>query len=554
MNLVLQTHGAKHIYKVPEGLRELCTDISREVLRSQPANLIAFIADYVDTLLITRENTKVAVKVVNNILLESQAILCILYRTGFTLEQIAVAAPRIQVNFIVVLTACRWLRDISSPFFLFFSPSLSAIFLLVSRSFLFFFISQKAFREYLDEVDTQPVQACEDPTCDEKSMISIRDILEATGAAREDAERAATVIQAAFRGHYERMVLSEAEGKIQWQRAVTNTLDILRKAGATQAEISKAARLVKVIFLSLTRHYLLMFAAGTEEAPLKKDERILEPVEAVQAVAWMEMMYQDSGLTLEKANEAAAIIQRAYKEYRARRRCYDVQQLVTTQTMVAEAIVDTVHRKIFEKVTSRPDIPTEYGTREEMMATSTQLQLTFKEHMKMSRLIKESDLKPGEYEEDEEEYKKQKKVEEVVPTEPAPKPKYRPVEPRVPPSRTEYREEPLTEEEETEELQATETEITEPLTVSPDLQTEPETERSELVDEIEEDEVRETKEDIVKEKEEEEEKEAEKEEEEEEKKPEKEEEGEEKEAEKEEEEDEKDEKLKEKETEEKEEE
>ena len=80
---------------------------------------------------------------------------------------------------------------------------------------------------------------------------------------------------------------------------------------------------------------------------------------------------------------------------------------------------------------------------------------------------------------------------EVVPTEPAPKPKYRPVEPRVLPSRTKYREEPLTEEEEeeeTEELQATETEITEPLTVSPDLQTEPETERSELVDEIEEDE------------------------------------------------------------------
>ena len=44
------------------------------------------------------------------------------------------------------------------------------------------------------------------------------------------------------------MVSSEAEGKIQWQRAVMNTLDILRKAGATQAEISKAARLVKVMF------------------------------------------------------------------------------------------------------------------------------------------------------------------------------------------------------------------------------------------------------------------------------------------------------------------
>lgn len=31
MNVLLQKHGAKHIYKVPEGLRELCADIAREV-------------------------------------------------------------------------------------------------------------------------------------------------------------------------------------------------------------------------------------------------------------------------------------------------------------------------------------------------------------------------------------------------------------------------------------------------------------------------------------------------------------------------------------------
>ncbi|KOC60569.1 hypothetical protein WH47_07732 [Habropoda laboriosa] len=264
MDVILQKHEAKHIYKVPEGLRELCTDISREVLRSQPSNLYAFIAEYVDTLLITRENTKIAVKVVNNILLGSQAILCILYRSGFTLEQIAVAAPRIQ----------------------------------------------KAFREYLDAVDTQPVQICDDPTCDEKSMISIRSILEATGSTREEAERAATVIQAAFRGHYERMALNEAQGKIQWQRAVTNTLDILRKAGATQAEISKAARHVKFAYRGYyIRRNQRIDAPEADEEPLKKDERILEPAEAIQAVAWMEMMYHDSGLTLEKANEAASIIQ-----------------------------------------------------------------------------------------------------------------------------------------------------------------------------------------------------------------------------------------------------
>ncbi|KAK9309680.1 hypothetical protein QLX08_000688 [Tetragonisca angustula] len=450
MNAVLQTHGAKHIYKVPEGLRELCADISREVLRSQPAELLPFIAEYVDTLLITRENTKVAVKVVNNILLESQAILSILYRAGFTLEQIAVTAPRIQ----------------------------------------------RAFREYLDAVDTRPTHIYEDPTCDERSMISIRDILEATGATRAEAERAATVIQAAFRGHYERMVSREAEGKIQWQRAITNTLDILKKAGATQAEISKAARLVKFAYRGYyTRRNQKIDAPEAEKEPPKKDERILEPVEAVQAVAWMEMMYNDSGLMLEKANEAASIIQRAYKKYRANKHGYDVQQLETTKTMVTEAVLDTVHRKIFEKVISRDDIPEEYGTREEMMAASTKLQLAFKEQMRKTYLIKEGDLETDEDEEDEEDYK-EREAKKVVLTEPQPKPKYRPVEPKVLPSETE---EPLTEE----EMEVTETEITEPLTASPKLESEPEMDRSELVEEIEADEkVRETEEDEEREKEE----------------------------------------------------
>lgn len=35
----------------------------------------------------------------------------------------------------------------------------------------------------------------------------------------------------------------------------------------------------------------------------------MEPREAVQAVAWLDMMYEDSGLTPTRANEAASIIQ-----------------------------------------------------------------------------------------------------------------------------------------------------------------------------------------------------------------------------------------------------
>lgn len=48
MDPTLQKHGAKHIYKVPEGLRELCSDISREVSNILSANIkyIAFLRKF----------------------------------------------------------------------------------------------------------------------------------------------------------------------------------------------------------------------------------------------------------------------------------------------------------------------------------------------------------------------------------------------------------------------------------------------------------------------------------------------------------------------------
>ncbi|XP_076377135.1 uncharacterized protein LOC143259349 [Megalopta genalis] len=340
MDPMLQRHGAKHVYKVPEGLRELSADISREVLRSQPSSLYDFIAEYVDTLLITRENTKVAVKVVNNILLGSEAILAILYRAGFTLEQIALAAPRIQ----------------------------------------------KAFREYLDAVDTQPEQVCTDYTEDEKSKISVRSILEATGSSRENAERAATVIQAAFRGHYERMLLDERQGKVQWRKAVGETLEILRKAGATQSEILKAAKHLKFAYRGYYIRRNQKIDVPETEEELKEDSRIVETAQTIQAVAWMEMMYNDSGLTMKQANEAATVIQRAYKQYRERRGCYDVQRLESTKSMIVQAVIDSLHQRVFQKVMSRDDIPMEYGTKEELTITSTKVQMAIKERLRMSRL------------------------------------------------------------------------------------------------------------------------------------------------------------------------
>nr|XP_012146626.1 PREDICTED: neurofilament light polypeptide-like isoform X1 [Megachile rotundata] len=242
------------------------------------------------------------------------------------------------------------------------------------------------------------------------------------------------------------MVLNEAQGKVQWQRAVTNTLDILKKAGATQAEITKAVGHLKFAYRGYyTRRNQKIDAPGTEHEPLKADERILEPAEAIQAVAWMDMMYEDSGLTMEKANEAASIIQRAYKKYQARKRCYDVQKVESSKSMVVGAILDTLRHMVFERVTSRKDIPTEYGTRHEMMITSTKVELTFKEHLRKTRLSAESISQIGEMDEEEEEYEDEGEMEEVAVEEPHAKP-------QEPEARTEtdYMEEQAEEEDEVE--------------------------------------------------------------------------------------------------------
>ncbi|XP_063990618.1 uncharacterized protein LOC135169497 [Diachasmimorpha longicaudata] len=87
MNNLLQNHGAKFICKVPDGLPELCTDISREVLRNQPFHTYNFIAEYVEDLGLTRENAKIAVKFVDHIMTEIQDIVNHLNRCGLDLNR-----------------------------------------------------------------------------------------------------------------------------------------------------------------------------------------------------------------------------------------------------------------------------------------------------------------------------------------------------------------------------------------------------------------------------------------------------------------------------------
>ncbi|XP_063368223.1 uncharacterized protein LOC134656597 [Cydia amplana] len=52
---------------LPEGLKDLMADISREVLRAQPENLYQFIADYLSSLLVAREHLFIAARVCDDV-------------------------------------------------------------------------------------------------------------------------------------------------------------------------------------------------------------------------------------------------------------------------------------------------------------------------------------------------------------------------------------------------------------------------------------------------------------------------------------------------------
>jgi hypothetical protein len=110
---MLQRHCARYIYVVPDGLRELMSDISREVapplrphlsrsvqvLRSQPEDIYTFIADYLDALLITRENARVSARFVQYMTEASETIVELLSRAGMSREKADSAAEVIQDAF-----------------------------------------------------------------------------------------------------------------------------------------------------------------------------------------------------------------------------------------------------------------------------------------------------------------------------------------------------------------------------------------------------------------------------------------------------------------------
>ncbi|XP_072938406.1 uncharacterized protein [Epargyreus clarus] len=96
MNELLQKHGCANIFTIPEGLKELMSDISREVLREQPPKIYDFIANYLSVLLITREHGILAVRVLDDLCDCRPSVAEHLFEIGVTGEQALIIADIIK--------------------------------------------------------------------------------------------------------------------------------------------------------------------------------------------------------------------------------------------------------------------------------------------------------------------------------------------------------------------------------------------------------------------------------------------------------------------------
>lgn len=85
--LHLKHRKLSEVIAVPDGLRELMADITREVLRYQPQNIELFIADYLEAMLLTREVYSVASRTIEDVLESSFQIVELLQKEGITLKQ-----------------------------------------------------------------------------------------------------------------------------------------------------------------------------------------------------------------------------------------------------------------------------------------------------------------------------------------------------------------------------------------------------------------------------------------------------------------------------------
>uniref|UniRef100_A0A182VWV1 RIIa domain-containing protein n=1 Tax=Anopheles minimus TaxID=112268 RepID=A0A182VWV1_9DIPT len=188
------------VIPIPEELEELMGEISREVLRSQPPNVISFLADYLEDKLARRENRRVAEKIVDNVLDFSLDIVAMLESAGIDSLRAEEAVKRIREEF---------------------------------------------HRHFETKTDDERL----------RETFRERDVLERLVKechfSEQEARKASRIIEEAYRTFYFRNAYKEphAAGKDKdWRQAAKHTLSLYAQTGPTKEEMEAAARRIQVAY------------------------------------------------------------------------------------------------------------------------------------------------------------------------------------------------------------------------------------------------------------------------------------------------------------------
>ncbi|XP_058818114.1 abnormal spindle-like microcephaly-associated protein homolog [Topomyia yanbarensis] len=315
MNYLLhrqRTPGA--VIPIPEELKELMYEISREVLREQPTNVIDFIADYLEAKLIRRENQLVANKVVDNVLDISLDIIELLDEFSLDKERAEQAVVMIREAFhkhFRVRTSDENLRE--------------------------------AFREA--EVSQRLIDEC--------------------GFTEQQALKAGKIIERAYKTYYLRNVYKEYHGPAvtsDWQDAAKHTLQIYDASGATKEEMERAAvriqaayrgyytkkrqeldQKAEVIQKAVRKHQGNQVVAGVLEQIV---EDVIQPKfsgrEEVMRIVDMVLRSEPSATESERIqmNAAATRVQSVFRGRRTRKELLN-QTFETEEQLISKIQMDT---------------------------------------------------------------------------------------------------------------------------------------------------------------------------------------------------------------------
>ncbi|CAH1115454.1 unnamed protein product [Psylliodes chrysocephalus] len=211
MDPTLQRHAAKCIYIIPDGLKELMSDISREVLRTQPQNMYAFIADYLEALLLTRENARVAARLIQSVTEIAETTMEFLQKTGMHKSLVDKVVGIMDRQFKKRVFDERNASQLEQGEYVdeanMISDILSDVELEEGAMQESIAIIQRAYRRFKQRKETEKtlLTGMIDWRIAARSAIKL---YRQTGVTNEEARRAATLIKAAYKGYYTRRIMT----------------------------------------------------------------------------------------------------------------------------------------------------------------------------------------------------------------------------------------------------------------------------------------------------------------------------------------------------------